>query len=245
MYGNYVWIHLGSQKKNLHLPPKKPQYSPHKHRPIDYGANQQIVQPADTSPSLYDKCIRRVRGIVIAILYVGIPVENRLLVALSTIGAHQAAATEETADVIEQLLDYVGTYPYNGIIFRKSDMISAEHIVAGFLNKSRVCSRSGAHIFLSENNPKPRLNAPVLTIAQIIKALMDSADEAEMASLYITYKNMIPIRKTINEMGWPQPKLPIQKYKSTDVVFTNKIIVNKATRSADMKSWWLRDRESQ
>ena len=113
--------------------------------------------------------------------------KNKLLVALSVIGSQQAAATEETADVIEQLLDYVGTYPYNGIIFRKSDMISAAHLDAGFLNKSKACSISGAHIFLSENNPKPRLNAPVLTIAQIIKAVMDSADESEMAALYIRH----------------------------------------------------------
>ena len=38
----------------------------------------------------------------------------------SAIGAQQAAATEETAEAIEQLLDYVATYPNDGILFRKS-----------------------------------------------------------------------------------------------------------------------------
>ena len=56
---------------------------------------------------------------------------------------------------------------------------------------------------------------------------------------------MIPLRKTIIEMGWPQPKLTIQADNSTAVGSTNKTIVNKATKSADMKLWWLRDRESQ
>ena len=68
------------------------------------------------------------------LLYVGISVNNKLLVALSAIGAQQAAETEETAAVIEQLLDYVATYPDDGILFRKSDMILAAHADSGFLN---------------------------------------------------------------------------------------------------------------
>ena len=41
---------LELRKKFQHMTPKKPQYSPHKHRPIDYGATQQLVQPTDTIP---------------------------------------------------------------------------------------------------------------------------------------------------------------------------------------------------
>ena len=67
-----------------------------------------------------------------ALLYVGRAVNNEILVALSTIGAQQAAATEDTAEAIEQLLDYVATYPNDGILFRKSDVILAAHADAGF-----------------------------------------------------------------------------------------------------------------
>ena len=67
----------------------------------------------------------------------------------SAIGSQQAAATEETAEAIEQLLDYVATDPNEGILFRKSDMILAAHADAGFLNESRARSRAGTHIFLS------------------------------------------------------------------------------------------------
>ena len=78
-----------------------------------------MVQPADTSPSLDDKYIKIVQGIVGALLYVVISVNNKLLVALSAIGSQQAAATVETEDAIEQLLDYIATYPDDGILFRK------------------------------------------------------------------------------------------------------------------------------
>ena len=72
---------------------KKPQLSPHKHRPIHYGATQQLVQPTDTSKPLNEKGIKRIQGIVGALLYVVRAVNNKLLVALSAIGAQQAAAT--------------------------------------------------------------------------------------------------------------------------------------------------------
>ena len=114
-------------------------------------------------------------------------------------------------------------------------MILAAHSDAGFLNESKARSRAGAHIFLSENDPKPKLNGPVLKIAQIIKTLMALTAEAEMAALYITARKMIPLLNTFIEMGWPQDKTPIQTENSTAVGFTNKTILNKTTKSADMK----------
>ena len=112
-------------------------------------------------------------------------------------------------------------------------MILAAHSDAEFINKSRSRSIAGAHIFLSENDHKPKLNGPVLTILKIIKTVMVSAYEAEMAALYITAKKMIPRCNTLIEMVWPQPQTPIQTDHSTSLGFTNKTIVNKATKSAD------------
>ena len=74
---------------------------------------------------------------------------------------------------------------------------------------------------------------------------MASAAEAELAALYITAKKMVPLHNTLIEMGWPQPKSPIQTDNSTAVGFTNKNIVTKAIKSLDMQFWWLCDRQSQ
>ena len=99
------------------MTPKKPQYSLHKHHPIDYGANKQIVKPSDNIPYLDEKGIDRVQGIVGALLYVGREGNKKFLVLLITIGGHQAEITVETEDAIEQLLDYVATYPEDVILF--------------------------------------------------------------------------------------------------------------------------------
>ena len=93
-----------------------------------------------------------------ALLYIGRSVNNKLLVSLSAIGDQQATATEETKDAIEQLLDYVETYPDDGILFRKSDMILVAHADAGFRTESKSRRRAGTHILLSENEPKTKLN---------------------------------------------------------------------------------------
>ena len=79
-------------------------------------------------------------------------------------------------------------------------MLLAAHADAGFFNESRARSISGAHIFLLENEPKPKLNGPILTVAQIIKTVMASAAEAEMAALFITSEKMILLRNTLIEM---------------------------------------------
>ena len=61
--------------------------------------------------------IKRVQDIVGALLYYARAFDNKLLVALSTIGGQQAADTEKTNEAINQLLDYCATYPKYGILY--------------------------------------------------------------------------------------------------------------------------------
>ena len=74
-------------------------------------------------------------------------------------------------------------------------MILAAHSDFGFNNKSKVRSHAGSHICLSEKDPTPEWNGTILTIAHIIKLVLSSAAEAEIGALYITAKEMVPIRK--------------------------------------------------
>ena len=165
--------------------------------------------------------------------------------ALSNIGTQKSAATECTAAAIHQILDYVATYPNDGIIYRASDMILCAHSHAAYINEFKACSRSGSFIFLSEDDPIPRLNGPVLTIAHIIKFVMSSAADAELTGIFITSNNMIPLRQTLIEMEWPQPKSLIQTDNSTAVGVTNRAVVAKNIKYMDMRLWWLICRESQ
>ena len=141
--------------------------------------------------------ITRVQMIMGALLWIGRAVNNKLLVALSAIGSQQSAATEVTMTAVDQLLDYCDTYPGNGITYRASNMVLATHSDAGINTKSRSRSRAGSHTFLSENDSIPRWNGALLTIAQIMKYVVLSAAEAEMTVLFLTAKEIVPIRNTL------------------------------------------------
>jgi len=192
-----------------HKPPSKPQLSHHAHALISYGAKTLQSLDPDSSPPLNEDGIKRVQGIVGALLWYGRAVDNKLLVVLSAIGSQQAAATEATAGAIDQLLDYVSTYPNNGITYRASAMVLAGHSDAGYLNKSCACSRAGTHIFLSEDEAMPKFNGLFLTIAEIIKFVMSSATKAELAVMFIVAKKMVPLHQMLIEMHWPQPPLTL------------------------------------
>ena len=74
---------------------------------------------------------------------------------------------------------------------------------------------------------------------------MSSAAEAELARLFITAKDTVPIIQTLIEIGWPQPKTPIQTDNSIAVGVTNQNIVPKRTKLMDMCIYWLCYREYQ
>ena len=95
------------------------------------------------------------------------------------------------------MLDYLATYPNDGIVYRASNMILAAHSDAGFQNESKGRSQAGAHIFLSEDDPIPRWNVPILYIAQFIQFVMTSSAEAEISALYITAQKLVPMRQTL------------------------------------------------
>jgi hypothetical protein len=231
--------------KFKHPRPTKRRLSPYKCLPISYGAKAQLTLEADNSELLdeHQKC--RIQEIVGSLLYYARAVDNKLLVALSAIAACQSYAIVATEQAVHLLLDYVATYPADGIVYRCSDMVLCAHAYAGFLNESNSRSRAGAHIFLSENDPFPRFNGAILSIAQIIKFVMASAAESELAALFVTAHEMIPHRQTLIAMGWPQPKTPVQTNNSMAVGVTNKTIVPRRSKMMDMRFWWLRCRASQ
>ena len=149
---------------------------------------------------------------------------------------------EATATVINQFLDYVSTYPNDVITYRSINMRLVAHYDAAYINFSKACSRAGAHIFLSKEDPKSRHNGPILTISQIVKFFMSSVAEAELAALFIISKYMVPLCQTLIEVKWPQGKPPIQTNNSTVVGVTSNTIVPKRTNSMDMRFHWLRCR---
>ncbi len=100
----------------------------------------------------------------------------------------------------------------------------------------------GGHFFMSNNTAKPPNNGAILTIAQIIKAVMSSAVEAEVGALYISCREAIPTRHTLKFLGHPQPSTPMQTDNTTALGIVNNNVMKKL-KAMDVNHW-LHDRES-
>ena len=89
---------------------------------------------ADSSPPIDSLGIKRVQGIVGALLHYARVVNNKLLVVLSAIEYQQDSATECNLANIIQLVDYVSTYPNDGITYIAICMVLAGHYGTSSMN---------------------------------------------------------------------------------------------------------------
>ena len=228
-----------------HSKARKVQDQPHKHAIPVYGATVQYAKEADTSQLLDKNGKKRVQQVVGTFLFYGRAVDGTMLPALSAIASDQAAPTQATMEKIEMFLDYAASHPDAIVTYRASKMILALHSDASYLSEPKARSRAGGHFFLSENEEDPANNGAVLNTAQIIKAVMSSAAEAELGAMFINAREAVPCRKTLEEMGHKQPRTPMQIDNSTAIGVANKNIQPRRTKAMDMRFHWLRDREAQ
>ena len=172
-------------------------------------------------------------------------IDSSMLPALSSIAAQQNAPTEKTMQRVKQFLDYAASQEEAIITFNASDMVLNVHSDASYLSENNARSRAGGHHFLSNASDHAPNNGAVLNISSIIKNVMSSAAEAELGALFLNSKTAVPARKTLEELGHPQPRTPVQTDNKTAEGLINNKIISKATKSIDMKFHWLRCRGAQ
>ena len=232
-------------KEFAHERPARRQDAPFPWRPPKYGQKIQLVDEADTSPILTEtdkKFIQRVTG---KFLFYSRAVDPTILVALSAIVSQQSAPTENTLTTVRQFLDYCASQEDAVLTFKRSGMQLAVHSDSGYLNEPKARSRAGGHFFLSDRSSHPPNNGAILNVANIIKAVMSSAAEAELGALYINAREAVHIRHILQELGHKQERTPIQTDNSTAEGVVNNIIQPKRTKAMDMRFHWLRCRASQ
>ena len=131
------------------------------------------------------------------------------------------------------------------ITYNASEMVLAAHSDASYLSEPQARSRAGGHFFLSSDSAIPPNNGAVLNIAHLIKNVMSSATEAELAALYIMAREAVYIRIILEELGHKQPPTPLQTDNSMAEGVVNGKVRPKRTKAMDMRFHWLRDRECQ
>ncbi len=119
---------------------------------------------------------------------------STLLCPISAIASQSANPTEKTLELTHHLLDYLGTQEEEILTYSASETVLAAHSNASYLSKPNARSRAGGHFSLSSDSTIPQNNGAVLNIAHIIKHVMSTATEAELAGLYIMARKAVYIR---------------------------------------------------
>eukprot|EP00804_Cyclotella_cryptica_P009080 CCRYP_003165-RA/>CCRYP_003165-RA protein AED:0.11 eAED:0.04 QI:0/-1/0/1/-1/1/1/0/287 len=198
-----------------HPKPAKPQHQPYLSAPHTYGSKQQLCATADPAPAMGKHQKMFVQEVIGVFLYYARAVDCTMLTALGSLATQQANRTTTTLDRVYQFLDYALSHPNVGV------------------------SRAGGHFFLFKNDHYPNNNGAILTIAQIIKAVMFSAAEAKLSALCINSRKVNPLRHLLIEMGQPQLPTPIQIDDSTALGVVNNTIQPKRTNAMDMRFHWF------
>ena len=120
-----------------------------------------------------------------------------MLPALGLLATHQDNPTLNTLKKVKQLIDYAATHPDAIVTYHASDMVLAGHSDDLYLSKSQAQSSAGGHFFMSSNVATPTDNGAVMTIVQIIKAVLSSAAKAKVGALLINCQEAVPARQLL------------------------------------------------
>ena len=101
-------------------------------------------------------------------------------------------------------MDYASSNPDTEIFYCSSDMILQRNSDAAYLVAPEARSRAAGYHFLGSLDHQ-QFNGTIHFLAQIIKNVMASAMEAEIASIYLNAQLIVKRRQTLINMGHPQP----------------------------------------
>ena len=119
-------------------------------------------------------------------------------------------------------------------------MILAVYLDASYLSEPDYKSHVGEHYFLTEQDSNAPNNVAILTLAAIIKHVVSSASEAELAALFYNCKNAMPSCQTLEEMGHHHPKTIVTTDNSTAHGHITNNMVLKVSKAMDMRLNWLK-----
>jgi hypothetical protein len=176
-----------------------------------------------------------------------------MLASIGTLAAQQAKGTQHTMRGITHLLNYCATHPDAVVRFHASDMILHVESDASYLSEPKARSRAAGYYYLSDlpttppsaTSKQPTANGAINVLCQILRKVVSSAAEAELAALFHNGKEACPIRIALEELGHPQPATPIQTDNNTAAGIANDTVKQKKSKAMDMRFYWLRDRVRQ
>ena len=230
----------------LHPHPTKAQHAPHPWLKAMYGAKSQHVPPPDDSALVSATELTFIQQVIGKFLYYARAVDCTMLTALNELATTQTTktATTKIMNKIIWFLDYAATHPDAKVRYHASGMVLHIQSDASYLSVKNAKSTVGGHCYLGDirDSNKPPTNGPLFIVCNILKNVVASAAEAELAALFHNAQEAVILRTTLEEIGHKQPATPIKTDNSTAAGIINNTIKQKKSRSMEMKFFWVKDK---
>ena len=175
-------------------------------------------------------------------LYFAQSLDNLLLANLNNIAIDISTIDDKTLFHIKYILNYVTTFPKPIILFKKLNIKLKAHSDVSYLCTPRARSRGVGYIFLGEECLH---NGSIQVLCKLLKVVVSSATEAELAALYITCKQCIPLCQALIKLGHHQPPTLLITNNETTTNLCNNILKQKHSKSIDIRFYFMKDRVHQ
>ena len=121
-------------------------------------------------------------------LYYSRAVDDTMQHSLNCLSTQVNNGTKRTKAALKHFLDYCYDNPNAVKLYVASDMILFIDSDAAYLVETEAKSRAGGFFYLGNKDGK-LMNGSILILAKIIKFVMSSAAEAEIAALFMNWDN--------------------------------------------------------
>jgi hypothetical protein len=215
--------------------------SPAVYQPPRFGSAAQVPDSPDTSPPLTPDEHHRLQQLGGILLYYCLAVDSTGLPAVTAIESALANATQLTQYAANRLLAYFRNYPDNILVLKACEMRLHTQSDASYCTRSHGRSVAGGIAYLGNSDPT-EINGPIMVYSSVIQNVMASIGEAEYAAAFHTAQMAAGLRKTLSDLGYPQPPTYILVDNKVAHGIASNTIEPKRTKSIDMQYHWLRDR---
>ena len=215
------------------------QHQPYPYVLPNYGVKIQYAPSEDTMQILNNQQAKFIQKVTGAFLFFLRVVNRTMLTALRALATEQAKPTMTTIKNTQQFLNYAMLNSEAKLKYKASNIVLLVHSDVSYLNKQKACSRVGGQFFLTTTDFFPPNNGTAHNTVPVVKAVMTSAAEAELGTLFINAKQAATMQHTLIKMGHSQLLTPIQTDNSIAFGIVTCKIIPKAMKAMGMQFYWL------
>jgi hypothetical protein len=201
----------------------------------------------ETTSQALSTYVNRLQQLTGTLLCYARVVDPTLIMPINALASEQSKATPDTADKVIKLLNYCNTHPETNMRYHASDMTLYIHSDASYLSEREAKSRAGGFFYMgnSAGTANKITNGEILIISTVLKHVMSLAADTEIGAVFINAKEGAVLRTTLEELGHPQPPIPLERDNTTATGYSNGTIKQKRTAAMDMHFYWIKDRVKQ